>query len=83
MGNRLQFCRGDSDITGDIYAEDDADEVRIWSDDNSGDSGVVVAVSASAEGKWSFAASDFGVLSSWPLDHEFDSWREALAAFGF
>ncbi|BBX87969.1 hypothetical protein [Mycolicibacterium aubagnense] len=78
MSERLQFCRGDDDISSDFHAESDADEVRVWSDD-----GVAVAVSRNSSGRWSYAASDFGADADWDLDRSFDSWQEALEAFGF
>jgi hypothetical protein len=79
MSDRIQFCRGDYDITADIYAEDDADEVRVWRDDD-----VLLAVSRDSSGSWSYAASDLGPSPDWDqdLDRIFPSWQDALSAFG-
>jgi hypothetical protein len=30
MGYTLQFCQGDRDTTSEPFAEDHADEVRVW-----------------------------------------------------
>ncbi|WP_301123870.1 MULTISPECIES: hypothetical protein [Mycolicibacterium] len=78
MGERLQFCRAGDDITAEITAERDADEVRVWADD-----GVRVAVSQDNAGAWSYAGSDFGAEPTWDIDDTFDSWRDALQSYGF
>lgn len=78
MSERLQFCRDELDITSDVYAEQDADEVRVWADD-----GVAVAVSRDSSGQWSYAASDYGADADWDLYRSFGSWQEALETFGF
>jgi hypothetical protein len=77
MSDRIQFCRGDNDITADIYAADDADEVRVWRDDD-----VLLAVSRDTSGSWSYAASDLGPNPDWDIDRTFPTWQDALTAFG-
>ena len=78
--DRLQFCLFDNDITGEFHREDDANEVRVWDTED----GVLVAVAESKiDGTWSFEASDYGADPSWDISAKFDSWREALDAFGY
>lgn len=78
--NRLQFCAGDRDITSDMYAEDDATEVRVWPDDGDG---CLIAVAVDQKtGQWEYAASDYGPPSG-DTSQQFASWQEALNAFGY
>ncbi|MCK0441240.1 hypothetical protein MUG78_17720 [Gordonia alkaliphila] len=74
----IQFCADDQDISSEPYRELDATEVRVWSEE-----GVVVAVSSGADGKWHYESSDFGPNPEWDTDGTFDSWEEALRAFGY
>ncbi|MFZ2239806.1 MAG: hypothetical protein WAV90_09725 [Gordonia amarae] len=75
---RLQFCRGEQDITDEFHAEDDATEVRLWSPEDL----VIVAVAKTGARSWSYADSDYGPDPRWDTDRTFGSWQEALATFG-
>lgn len=75
----LQFCLDEADITADIHAATDADEVRVWSIE---DDGVLLAVALDPDaGLWRYASSDFG--GDWVPDRTFDSWKAALTFYGF
>ena len=75
----LQFCLDEADITADLHAGDDANEVRVWSIE---DDGVLLAVALDADaGHWTYHSSDFG--RDWITDRTFDSWQEALTFYGF
>ena len=67
---RLQFCLDGQDITHDMYAEVDADEVRAW-DGAHGEVCILAATRAGAE--WDFAGSD--------LCWEFPENSDSFAAF--
>lgn len=76
---RLQFCHGDTDITGDFHAETDATTVRLW---DSGDL-VCVAVSVHGDGRWRYQASDYGADPDWDTEHGYATWQDAITAFGY
>ncbi|MGI6797948.1 hypothetical protein [Gordonia sihwensis] len=76
--DHLQFCYGDQDITGEFHRETDATEVRAWDDEG----GVIVAVHETTEGRWEYQASDYGPHADWDIHATFESWEEALRAFG-
>ncbi len=76
----LQFCLDEADISADLYAAEDADEVRVWSIE---DDGVLLAVAFDSDaGLWKYSNSDFGP-GDWITDRTFDSWQEALTFYGF
>lgn len=75
---RLQFCHGDTDITGDFHAATDATEVRVWNDND------LVEVAVGVHGsEWKYHASDYGADPEWDTDQGYPSWREAIDAFGY
>lgn len=71
----LQFCQGGQDISGQMYAGQDADEIRAWTPDGT----CLGAVSKDRAGKWSASSSD---VVDWPsVAHiKYDGWEAALAA---
>lgn len=44
----IQYCRDGYDITGDIYAVDDADEIRYWTEG----SDLIAAAEDRGDGTW-------------------------------
>jgi hypothetical protein len=52
-GTRWQYCRGEDDISGQGYAEDDATEARWWRED-----GCLVAAFTKGGDGWHLSGSD-------------------------
>ena len=77
--DRLLFCLGENDITGEFHREDDATEVRVWDTED----GVLAAVHAIDGDRWQYESSDYGPDPDWDIDQTFGSWQEALRHFGF
>lgn len=75
MPYRWQYCRDGYDITHEMYAEDDADEVRAW-DGAHGDT-CIVAVQRTPRGRWRIETSDYSVPVS-AYDRRFGSPLEAV-----
>jgi hypothetical protein len=76
----VQFCLEEADITADLHASEDADEVRVWSIE---DDGVLLAVAFDPDANvWQYSSSDFGP-GDWITDRTFDSWQDALTFYGF
>lgn len=73
---RVQWCRNEYDITGEMYAEIDADEFRLW-DGAHGDM-CVAACEKTARGKWAITTSD-GPLPMGAYRVRFDTVGEVVA----
>lgn len=52
--HHVQFCLGDRDITGEVYAEDDATEMRAWTEDGI----LLCALGMNSRDEWYVCASD-------------------------
>lgn len=50
---RVQYCQDGMDISTAMYADEDADEIRVWCGDV-----VLVAVAPEPDGRWSVSSSD-------------------------
>lgn len=81
---RLQFISDGRDITNQMYAEVDADEVRAWDEEICLLSVKNVHAEIGAPGQvWEYESSDYGhAYSDELLDRTFESWRDAFDAFG-
>ncbi|MET7772044.1 hypothetical protein [Nocardia sp. NPDC005366] len=72
-GLRLQFCRGDNDLTAHPGSAIDATEIRVWNDEV-----CLAAVTHDASG-WGYSAGDGGHrIPDEHLHARFADWREAL-----
>ncbi|MFD6104200.1 hypothetical protein ACFWFQ_16205 [Nocardia salmonicida] len=74
-GLRLQFCRGDDDLSAHPGAATDSTEVRVW------DGQLCLAAVIHEGGGWGYAGGDCGHLI--PDEHllaRFADWRQALHA---
>lgn len=80
MKQRIQFSRAEDDITSELHAEEDADEVRLWDDSQSA---VILAVRRDDAGRWSYGGSDVLAPSIAEMDAVYETWQEALGAFGY
>lgn len=68
-----QYCKGDNDISSWPFAEDEADEARLWWEDGT------LAASFERDGCcWSLAGSD--VCDWFPLSEQLGRWRNLGAA---
>lgn len=76
---RVQYCAKGRDITGDLYAEQDATQVRFW-DGADGDT-VILAVIRSPRDCWQIETSD-GHLSHTAYRLRFRRPKEALRYLG-
>jgi hypothetical protein len=70
----LQFCHNGQDVTADMYASQDANEVRAWRDDGT----CLGAVTLHHNG-WRASASD---VCDWTeyRGEPYEGWQGALAA---
>lgn len=66
----VQYCAGRADISGDLYAEDDADRIRFWSDDM-----CILEVKRLGSREWNANVSDV-----WSITREDQYVRELDAA---
>lgn len=74
----IQFSLDGRDITNEMYAYTDADEVRVWDGEQ-----VVIAVQRTDTGDistWEYAGSDMGhALEN--LSGKWDTWEDAIHAY--
>ncbi|WP_043736956.1 hypothetical protein [Nocardia asiatica] len=74
-GLRLQFCRGDDDLTAHPAADTDATEVRLWGGE------LVLAAVTHDPAEWAYAGGDCGHrIPDEHLHARFSDWRHALHA---
>lgn len=76
----LQFCQDGQDISGQMYAGQDADEIRAWTPDGT----CLGAVSKSTDhpnaGEWEASASDSVDWVTAQAAGTYQNWEAALAA---
>lgn len=77
MKDTLQLCRDGIDISNDVNAASAATEVRVWA----ADGGVRLSVAIVDSGKWLYVGGDYKLHG--PAGIPFDSWQDALTAYGF
>lgn len=73
---RWQYCLDGNDITGQMYAETDADEVRAWQGAH-GDT-CVLAVKRTPRGRWAIDTSDTFRIPRYRLGARYVSPADAL-----
>ena len=80
MGYTLQLCRGDRDITSELFAEDHADEVRVWME---GADEPYVFDRDTETGLWSFSDAYASGENYRTLGYAMDAYRVQVPECGF
>jgi hypothetical protein len=75
----VQSCRNEEDISGDLHAAEDADEIRVWDQEQNA---VLLMVAKKADGQWTYGASDVFMSTVEEMGAPYRTWVEAFAGFG-